>query len=76
LLVIYYLSAFIIYDIPIPLPNCLLIFLEKLLITSRPRKEFNKNNSNEIYSNSNNKMQRCNGEIQNFNSEENIQNSN
>jgi len=76
LLVIYYLSAFIIYDIPIPLPNCLLIFLGKPLITSRLRKEFNKNNSNEIYSNSNNKMQRCNEEIQNFNSEENIQNSN
>ena len=64
------------HDIPFPLPNCLLKFLGRPLITSRPRNEINKINSNEIYNNSNNRMQIYNGEIQKFNSEEINQNSN
>jgi hypothetical protein len=63
-------------DIPIPLPNCLLKFLGRPLIANRPKKEYNKINSNENDSNSNNRMQGYNGEIQNFNSEEIKQNSN
>lgn len=64
------------HDIPVPLPNCLLKFLGRPLITNRTRKEFSKINSNEIHSNSNNTIQGYNEEFHQFNSEEINQKSN
>ena len=64
------------YEIPNPLPNCLLKFLGRPLIANRPRNEFSKINSNEIHSNSNIRMQRTNKNIQKFNSDEIQQESN
>ena len=64
------------HDIPIPLPNCLLKFLGRPLISNRTRNEYNKINNNEIHSNSNNCIQGYNEKIHKFNSEEINQKSN